>query len=89
MKRIMLFSSTGEKLFSGNQNDLPLDDSEVNKTAYNRFGENLCPQRYATVKQTILVGIYENNNNSEVIIPADYKHYLKHKNAYKIIIYND
>ena len=87
MKRITLYSSSGEKLFSGNLTDLPLDETEVSKDAEKRFGERPCPQRYATVRQLILVGIFENNKD-EIIIPDDYKHYLKHKNAFRIVVYD-
>lgn len=87
MKRITLYAGSGEKLFSGNLTDLPLDETEVNREAVKRFGEKLCPQRYATIRQIILVGIFENNDD-EIIIPDEYKGYLKHKNAYKIVVYN-
>lgn len=87
MKRITLYTKSGEKLFAGNPTDLPLDEAEIDKEAQKRFGERVCPQRYAVIRQIILVGIFESNSN-EIIIPDKYKGYLKHKNAYKIAVYN-
>ena len=104
MKRIAIYSAGGEKLFSGNLSDLPFDDAEIGADAENRYGEKLCPQRYAAVKQTILAGIFNASSpkaveaeaetdkaeiKQTVIIPPDYKRYLKHKNADKIVVYKE
>lgn len=88
MRRIVLYSVAGEKLFSGNLSDLPLDDRELFKDAQNRYGDMFCPQKLAAVKQTILVRIFESKTtDGEIIIPLVLKHYLKHKEAYKIVVY--
>jgi len=88
MKRIAVYSFAGERLFSGNMSDLPFDDAEVNKEAENRYGEKLCPQRLAIVKQTLLAGLFD-TDLEEITIPEENKYLLKHKNAFKVIVYND
>lgn len=88
MKRIAVYSETGERLFSGNMSDLPLDDGEVNNEAEKRYGEKLCPQKLAAVKQTLLTRLFC-ADSSVILIPQEYKRFLKHKNAFSVAVYKD
>ncbi len=90
MKRITIYSVSGEKLFSGNASDLPFDDAEIKKEAESRYGDKTCPQRTAAVKQTMLALLFGSAASGDMITVSEtQKRFLRHKTAYKISVYED
>jgi hypothetical protein len=88
LKRIIVYSESGARLFSGNMSDLPFDEQAVTEDAVRKYGERLCPQRIAAVKQTVISKIFT-SGVSEVTVPAELIHFLRHKEAFRIKIYNE
>lgn len=88
LKRICVYSFDNKLLFSGNMNDIPLNDEKLYMLAKEKYGDRLCPQRAASIRANFISDMFSKNTR-EISVEEEHLALLKHKNAHHIIVSDD